>query len=88
MGYVILESMIWFDLIWFDLIWLDIPNLTENNIHYGEGSFEYTSDVQATSTFPFHFHFHVLDAPALEKVIREMPKATKWDESSDSDSDW
>ena len=23
MGYVILESMIWFDLIWFDLIWFD-----------------------------------------------------------------
>ena len=72
MGYVILESMIWFDLIWFDLIWLDIPNLTENNIYYGEGSFEHTADLQATSTFPFHFHFHVLDAPALEKVIREM----------------
>ena len=54
MGYVILESMIWFD-----LIWLDIPNLTENNIHYGEGSFYFTADLQATSTFPFHFHFHV-----------------------------
>ena len=81
MGYVILESMIWFDLIWFDLIWfdwLDIPNLTENNIHYGKYSFYYTADLQATSTFPFHFQFHVLDAPALEKVIREMPKATKW----------
>ena len=72
-GYVILDSMIWFD-----LIWLDIPNLTENNIHYGEDSFYYTADLQATSTFPFHFHFHVLDAPALEKVIQEMPKATKW----------
>ena len=24
MGYVILESMIWFDLIWFDLIWFDL----------------------------------------------------------------
>ena len=72
MGYVILESMIWFDLIWFDLTWLDIPNLTENNIQYGLGSFEYTADLQATSTFPFHFHFHVLDAPALEKVIRGM----------------
>ena len=23
MGYVKLESMIWFDLIWFDLIWFD-----------------------------------------------------------------
>ena len=74
MGYVILESMIWFD-----LIWLDIPNLTENNIHYGEISFENTADLQATSTFPFHFHFHVLDAPALENVIRGMSKATKWD---------
>ena len=72
MGYVILESMIWFDLIWFDLIWIDIPNLTENNIHYGEYSFSYTANLQATSTFPFHFHFHVLDAPALEKYIREM----------------
>ena len=74
MGYVILESMIWFD-----LIWIDIPNLTENNIHYGKGSFKYTADLQATSTFPFHFHVHVLDAPALEKVIREMPK--EWDEN-------
>ena len=67
MGYVILESMIWFD-----LIWLDIPNLTENNIHYGDRSFKYTADLQATSTFPFHFHFHVLDASALENVIRGM----------------
>ena len=72
MGYVKLESMIWFDLIWFDLIWLDIPNLTENNIQYGEDSFYLTADLQATSTFPFHFHFHGLDAPALEKVIRGM----------------
>ena len=70
MGYVILESMSWFD-----LIWLDIPKLTQNNIHYGEYSFRCTADLQATSTFPFHFHFHVLDAPALEKVIREKPKA-------------
>ena len=52
MGYVILESMIWFD-----LIWLDIPNLTENNIHYGEYSFFCTADLQATSTFPFIFIF-------------------------------
>ena len=50
MGYVILESMIWFD-----LIWLDIPNLTENNIHYGYHSFYYTADLQSTSTFPFLF---------------------------------
>ena len=48
-------DLIWFDLIWFDLIWLDIPNLTENNIHYGKSSFYYTADLQATSTFPFHF---------------------------------
>ena len=74
MGYVILESMIWFD-----LIWLDIPNLTKNNIHYGRDSFSFTADLQATSTFPFHFHFHVLDAPALEKFIRGMPK--RWDEN-------
>ena len=37
-------------------------------------SFEYTADLQATSTFPFHFHFHGLDAPALERVIRRMSK--------------
>ena len=74
MGYVILESMIWFA-----LIWLDIPKLTENNIQYGEDSFYLTADLQATSTFPFHFHFHGLDAPALERVIREIPK--KWDEN-------
>ena len=67
MGYVILESMIWFD-----LIWLDIPNLTEYNIHYGFDSFAFTADLQATSTFPFHFHFHGLDASALENVIRRM----------------
>ena len=29
-----------------------------------------------------HLHFHVLDAPALEKVIREMPK--KWDYNGDN----
>ena len=73
MGYVILESMIWFD-----LIWIDIPNLTENNIHYEKDSFQYTADLQATSTFPFHFHFHVLDAPALENVIRRTPKVWNW----------
>ena len=75
MGYVILESMIWFDLIWFDL---DIPNLTGNNIHYGICSFKNAADLQATSTFPFHFHFHALDAPALENVIRRMPK--EWED--------
>ena len=69
MGYVILESMIWFD-----LIWIDISNLTENNIHYGEDSFFYTADLQATSTFPFHFHFHILDAPDLETFIGEQSK--------------
>ena len=31
----------------------------------------------------FHFHFHVLDAPALEKVIREIPKVTKWENLED-----
>ena len=73
MGYVILESMIWFD-----LIWIDIPKLTEYIVYYGYKSFEFTADLQTTSTFPFHsFHFHILDAHALEKVIREMPK--KWD---------
>ena len=64
MGYVILESMIWFD-----LIWLDIPNLTENNIHYGEYSFYYTDDLQATSTFLFHFHFHTVDADELRDFV-------------------
>ena len=58
---------------------LDLPSLTENNIHYGMDSFYRTADLQATSTFPFHFHFHVLDASALEKVIREKPKF--WDEN-------
>ena len=53
MGYVKLESMIWFDLIWFDLIWLDISNLTENNIYYGEKSFENTADLQSISIFHF-----------------------------------
>ena len=51
------------------MIWLDIPNLTENNIHYGEGSFYYTADLQATSTFPFHFHFHLLDADGLRDYV-------------------
>ena len=75
-----------YDLIWFDLIWLDIPNLTENNIHYGEDSFLCTADLQATSTFPFHFHFHVLDVSALENVIRRMSKY--WDNNAyDFDDD-
>ena len=77
MGYVILESMIWFD-----LIWIDIPNLTENNIHYGSNPFEFTADLQATSTFPFHFHVHVLDAHALENFIQR--KSIYWDENSNS----
>ena len=64
-------DLIWFDLIWFDLIWIDIPNLTENSIHYGEYSFRFTADLQATSTFPFHFHFHfhILDADGLRDFI-------------------
>ena len=61
--------MIWYDLIWFDLIWLDIPNLTENNIHYGDYSFYYTANLQSISTFPFHFHFHVLDADGLRDYV-------------------
>ena len=44
---------IWFYLILFNLIWLDIPNLTEDNIHYGSWSFLWTADLQATSTFHF-----------------------------------
>ena len=81
MGHVILESMIWFDLIWFDLIWfdfLDIPIIKKNKIHYGKYSFEYTADLQATSTFPFHFHFHILDASALANVIRRVVK--EWED--------
>ena len=35
MGYVILESMIWFDLIWFDLIWFDLLNPAEFLFYYG-----------------------------------------------------
>ena len=50
MGYVILESMIWFD-----LIWIDIPNLTENNIHYGNRSYDFTAELQSTSNYSFSF---------------------------------
>ena len=65
MGYVILESIVWFD-----LIWIDIPNLTENNIHYGKCSFEFTADLQSTSTFPFHLNsFSRLDADGLRDFI-------------------
>jgi len=56
-------------LILFDFILLDIPNLTENNIHYGYYSFCNTADLQLTSTFLFHFHFHVLDADGLRNHI-------------------
>lgn len=35
---------------------LDIPNLTLNNIDYGENPFFYTADVQATSIFHCHFN--------------------------------
>ena len=68
MGYVILESMIWFD-----LIWLDIPNLTKNNIHYGNAPFKYTADLQATSTFHFIiiFMFKML---LLSKMSFEKPR--------------
>ena len=31
-----------------------------------------------------HFHFHALDAPALKKYIRNIPK--DWGENSDSSS--
>ena len=46
-----------YDLIWFDLIWIDIPNLTENNIHYGSGPFYWSANLQATRTFSFSFSF-------------------------------
>ena len=65
---------VWFDFIWFDKI--DIPNLTENNIHYGEDSFEFTADLQVTSTF-LNSLFTV-DAYGLEKYIRNLPKDYKW----------
>ena len=64
MGYVILESMIWFD-----LIWLDIPNLTENNIHYGKYSFESTADLQAISISYDHSYYHSIDADGLRNVV-------------------
>ena len=65
MGYVILESMNWFD-----LIWLDIPNLTENNIHYGCRSFALTANIQSTSIFHFISIFgHILDADGLRDFI-------------------
>ena len=34
--------------------------------------------MQATSTFPFHFLFHVLDASALENVIRKIQQTKEW----------
>ena len=63
MGTVILESTIWLD-----LTWLDIPNLTDNSIDYGEHSFEFTADLQATSTFHFIF-ISFVDADGLRDFI-------------------
>ena len=37
---------------------------------------------QQVLSISFHFHSHVLDAPALEKYIRNMPK--DWDSDSSS----
>ena len=50
---------------------LTINQHNKNNIHYGRGSFKYTADLQATSTFPFHFHFYTycLDADGLKYII-------------------
>ena len=47
MGYVVLEGII----IIVVFLTVDIPNLTENNIHYGECSFEYTADLQAIGIY-------------------------------------
>ena len=73
MGYVILESMIWFDLIWFDLIWLDIPNLTQNNIHYGTRPFFFTANWHISSRVRWLFH-SLLDSTSLNKVIEETSR--------------
>ena len=66
------------------LQWLDIPNLTLNNIDYGQYPFYNTADVQATSTilcfsFHFKFHFHFLDADSLANYIQNRPK--QWSEN-------
>ena len=75
MGYVILESMIWFDLIWFDLT-------RHSKSHWKQHSLRRIfiwmhCRFASNKYFSISFPFHVLDAPALEKVIREMPK--EWD---------
>ena len=75
MGYVILESMIWFDLIWFDLN-------RHSKSHWKQHSVRKRLFIWIHCRFTsnkyffisFHFHFHVLDASALEKVIREISK--------------
>ena len=78
MGYVILESMIWFDLIWFDLIWFDLIwfDLIWFDLNrYSKSHWKQHSlwkkciflDCRFTSNkyFSFHFHFHILDADGL-----------------------
>ena len=72
MGHVILESMIWFDLI-----------TRHSKSHWKQHSlwrmFIFLHFRCASNKyFSFHFHFHILDAPALEKVIRELPKKLRY----------
>ena len=70
MGHVILESMILCN----TSDKLDIPNLAEDNIEYAKyRPFEFTADLQATSTFSFYSNY-TLDAPALAEVIRWKSK--------------
>ena len=51
-GRVILESIIQS---FFLHQYTDIPNLTEENSHYGGGSFDNTASLQANSIFPISF---------------------------------
>ena len=52
---------------------LDIPNLTEGGIgQYGQYSFGYTADLKASSILSFQSSNHILDAPALERKIRQL----------------
>ena len=49
---------------------LDIPLLTKDNIHYGNGAFSYTTNVQATSIHLNHILL-CIDADGLEQAIQE-----------------
>lgn len=68
----------WFWKVWFAwlkrLISLDIPNLTLDNINYENSPFEYTVDLQATSTFLLLEDYHTIDADELAKYIKGKSK--------------